>query len=215
MKTVHGWFLPENDTHFSAYLEGRVQQGKMPEYQEEHRERAISYCTELRTAVDVGAHVGLWSRPLSTRFGQVFSFEPMPEFRTLLALNSPKSNILSYALGDLESTVRMELPVDNSGMAHIIPDSEESGAIELRTLDSFDLQDVDFVKIDCEGYEYPILLGSIGTLLKFKPVVVVEQKPHVYFSKLWGQYDAIDFLRNRCSYRVADRVIDDWILVPI
>lgn len=47
----------------------------------------------------------------------------------------------------------------------------------LETLDSFDLQDVDLIKIDCEGGELFVLQGAFETLKRCKPVVVVEQKP--------------------------------------
>ena len=33
---------------------------------------------------------------------------------------------------------------------------------------------VDFIKIDVEGYEYPVLEGALNTLTKFRPVVMFE-----------------------------------------
>ena len=46
-----------------------------------------------------------------------------------------------------------------------------------RTLDSFALPQIDFLKIDCEGYEYFILKGAEQTVRRDRPCIVVEQKP--------------------------------------
>ena len=48
--------------------------------------------------------------------------------------------------------------------------------IEIRTLDSFDLTDVDFIKIDVEGFELPVVQGAEETICRCKPHMVVEQK---------------------------------------
>lgn len=53
--------------------------------------------------------------------------------------------------------------------------------VEIRTLDSYNLKDVDIIKIDVEGFEYDVLLGSIKTIEKWRPVVQVEMvygQPH-------------------------------------
>lgn len=214
MKNVLGWYLPEFDTHFEPHLRKAKATGQPCEYQYEHRQRALNFCQRWRCAIDVGAHIGLWSRPLSARFTRLIAFEPMAEFRDFLRLNVPSAEIYGEALGDLESTVQMALPPDNSGMAHIVANSEESGNTPLRTLDSFGFDEVDFVKIDCEGYEYPIVIGARETIERCKPVIVIEQKPHQYFSDQWHQYSAIDYLTQSCGYKIGDRVIDDWIMVP-
>lgn len=214
MKTVLGWYLPDSDTHFEPYLRKAEASGRPCEYQFEHRQRALSFCKNWRCAIDVGAHIGLWGRPLSERFQKLVAFEPMVEFRELLRLNVPSAEIYAVALGDLESTVQMALPPDNTGMAHIVPDSEESGNIRLTTLDAFEFNDVDLIKIDCEGYEYPIIIGAKDTIQQCKPVIVIEQKPHQYFSNHWHQYSARDYLVQSCGYKVGDRVIDDWVMIP-
>ena len=50
------------------------------------------------------------------------------------------------------------------------------GAIECKTLDSFDLKEVDYVKIDVDGFEVPLLKGAAWTLQRNNPVVNIEMK---------------------------------------
>ena len=53
--------------------------------------------------------------------------------------------------------------------------------VKIKTLDSYDFQDVDIIKIDVEGYEYDVLLGCEETIKQWKPVVQVEMvysQPH-------------------------------------
>lgn len=202
MKEAFGWFLPDEDTHFEQYFKD----AKSSEYQFEQRERALSYCKDFRVAIDIGAHVGLWSKPLAKKFRAVQAFEPHKPYAELLALNAPDVAIHDVALGESRRTVALETPEDNSGAAHV----SGVGGIDMLPLDFFKFAEVDLIKIDCEGYELPIVLGAIGTLRNNDPVIVIEQKAHKHF-KQWGRYDAVSLLQD-FGYRVVDRVIDDWIL---
>jgi hypothetical protein len=47
----------------------------------------------------------------------------------------------------------------------------------MKRLDDFEIQAIDLIKIDCEGYEYFVLQGAERTVRTQKPCVVVEQKP--------------------------------------
>lgn len=48
--------------------------------------------------------------------------------------------------------------------------------VEMRTLDSFQFADVDFIKVDCEGFEENVLVGACDTILRCHPTIIVEQK---------------------------------------
>ena len=70
--------------------------------------------------------------------------------------------------------------------------------------------DVDFIKIDVEGFENQVILGAKETLIRNKPIIIVEQKG---FSNKFNetQFEAIDTLKSYGA-KVIDRVVKDYIL---
>jgi len=80
----------------------------------------------------------------------------------------------------------------------------------IKKLDDYELTDVDFIKIDVEGYENQVVLGAKETLLRNKPIIIVEQKG---FSNRFNesQFEAIDTLKSYGA-KVIDQVVKDFIL---
>jgi hypothetical protein len=99
---------------------------------------------------------------------------------------------------------------ENSGKTHVTPRTEGRGLIQMKPLDSFQIDQVDFIKIDVEGYEDQVVRGAKCTLLKHKPVVLIEQKPSERYK--WDQYSALYYLEHVLGYQIVERIVDDWIL---
>lgn len=126
---------------------------------------------------------------MARRFEFVYGFEPVAEFRECAHANlANERNVSVYpiALGESSGRVVMKIPelaggIDSGG-THVAAraDDAEPGAeiIPMRTLDDFNFETVDFLKIDCEGYEHHVLEGARATLEACRPCVIVEQKPH-------------------------------------
>ena len=205
MKEVQGWWLRDNDGHMSGYF----QSTGVPEYQPVHRQTAVRYCKKFRIALDIGAHVGLWSKELTNKFQIVHSFEPCKEFVELLTKNAPKATVHEIALGKGQGAVALEIPPDNTGMAKVA--RGVAGSIQMLPLDHYHFDNVDFIKIDVEGYELDVIKGGIETLRKNDPVIIVEQKGK-YAIPEEGPHAAVRFLMRELKYKVVDRVVDDWIL---
>lgn len=206
-----GWWFPDGETHFQKMLDKSVSKGGPRRYQWQVRDRSFNYCTQRRVALDIGANVGLWSRDLVEQFGTVIAFEPVEIFRECLIKNVPSARlkIEPVALGNEETMVNMIITQDNMGHTHVDPNSFGQGSVPVRRLDNLDLQTIDYIKIDCEGFEYQIIQGAEQTIRRCRPVVVVEQKPHGTYND--NQYAAVDLLQT-FGMRRLDGVKDDWIM---
>ena len=49
--------------------------------------------------------------------------------------------------------------------------------VEARTLDSFEFASVGLIKLDIQGAEYSALIGARETILRHRPVLLIEEKP--------------------------------------
>jgi FkbM family methyltransferase len=178
------WF-PDGEKHFPDWMNsaGEIVDGKGT-YQIKKLRAALQHCKQFRVAVDVGGHVGLWAMQLVKSFDFVHVFEPVAIFRNCLHENMADVRFDCYkcygfALGEAPGRVSMTVPTLDGGLDTGGTHVGGGGDIEMRTLDEFGLQDVDFLKIDCEGYEHHVINGARETLLRCKPCVIVEQKQHI------------------------------------
>lgn len=200
------------ENHFPRMLEKSISKGGPAEYQYQVRDRSLRYVKQRRTALDIGANVGLWSRSLVKNFERVVAFEPVELFRECLIKNVSAGNleIKTQALGDQDMMATMVLTEGNTGHTHIDP-NKKGGNTEVIRLDNLALDNVDYIKIDCEGYEYRVLSGAEQTIKRNRPVIVVEQKPHDMYSQDYSQHAAIELLQSWGMVRL-DQVKDDWIM---
>jgi FkbM family methyltransferase len=129
-------------------------------------------------AVDIGAHLGYYTRLLSALVGphgKVLAFEPHPENYALLMSNLPRDRyqnveLLNCAVGDINGEAMLYLSEGHSNHS-LIPGYADRGSsipVECVTLDSVlderGLRHVDFVKSDTEGGEPKVLAGMDHTL---------------------------------------------------
>ena len=213
MREHYGWQFPDFETHLPRMLKKSVDKGLPAEYQIAVRQRSIELCTQRDVALDIGANVGLWSRDLVKSFGRVIAFEPVALFRECLEQNVTGANfeVRPIALGDQDTMGTMIITEDNSGHSHLDPNTMGAGDVQVVRLDNLNLHDINYIKIDCEGYEYRILQGAEQTIRRCRPVVVIEQKPHDAYSKQYGQFAAIGLLKEWGMIKL-DQVRDDWIM---
>lgn len=205
-----GIWLPEGEKHFPEWMSrnGELVNGKGT-YQIKKWRACLPWIKQWRTAVDVGAHVGLWSMQMVGRFDQVHAFEPVEAFRRCFIRNVPHEwTLYAMSLGAAQGSVSMAIDAADSGGTHVAG----SGDIEMCPLDSVGLHEVDFIKIDCEGYELEVLKGAEMTLRENRPCVIVEQKPH----KLGPNFGikgtpAVDFLAAMGA-QVREVISGDYIL---
>lgn len=178
MFLADGWWFPDGEAHLPEWManpNNRVILNGRAAYQGKKQAAALHLCKSFRTAVDVGGHVGLWSYNLGHRFGMVHAFEPIAAHRECFAKNVDLPNVQMYprALGEKNAMIAMHTMPTSSGDSIVSGD----GDIPMDRLDDYEFEDVDFIKLDCEGYELFALRGGEETLKRWKPVICVEQKP--------------------------------------
>jgi len=145
--------------------------------QQAQRDASLKYVKQWRVCLDIGANVGEWARPLAKRFDKVICFEPNPNFRECFNRNITESNVTLYPYGLSTHAHTAEQGTNHTHLNYVVGDTKpREGDIECRSLDSFDLTDVDYIKIDVDGFEIPVLQGAQETLKRNNPVINIEMK---------------------------------------
>lgn len=196
------WVFPDGETHLPSKMakKGIRVEGRLT-YQYPLYTEGLRRCRNRRVAVDVGAHVGLFSYWMIRDFAQLVAVEPVEAHRACWTQNVPArpGDVLHpCALGARPGTVALscDTPASSGGTFISGP-----GDIPLCTLDSFALPVVDLLKIDCEGYECEVVEGAQETLARCHPVCIVEQRPRQVARMRHGAVDAIRVL-TRAGGRV-------------
>ena len=178
MQKFDKWMFPDGEEHLPQWMrqtDKRVD-GRLA-YQYTKYEMALSHVKKRDVAIDIGSHVGLWAWYMARDFKHLACFEPMDEHRMCWRENMKDRNnaeLYDYALGDEEKLVNVATRTKgSSGDTGIV---SGDGKIQMIKLDKLNFPVVDFIKIDCEGYELNVLNGAIETLQRCKPCVIVEQK---------------------------------------
>lgn len=132
-------------------------------------------CKKGHTIVDVGANIGnhtvFFAKFLD--YQRIFAFEPHPVNNEILRMNTckiPNIDVFDVALGDTFGLVTLLDNTENMGNIYTISGED----ILLKPLDYYDIQSVDLLKIDVEGFEMNVLRGGIDTIRKCRPRIFVE-----------------------------------------
>jgi FkbM family methyltransferase len=188
---VQGIHLPDGETHLKEHMAGsRVLVDGKGTYQYRKLSAGLQLLTRKRLAVDIGAHVGLWSRILVKEFDWVEAFEPVHGDWFVRNVALDKCRLHRVALGETTGRVDFQVPIETTGNTHVAIAGPHPGTrgvahpervttvlgVPMFTLDSLGLKDVDFVKIDVEGVERAVVAGAEATIKTSRPIVILEQK---------------------------------------
>ena len=188
---------------------------------------------EIRSILDIGANKGQWAEmAIETLDCNVISIEPQKSsFSELSRLSSRYKNQLrmfNLALGDKNQKIFLNIHDHSSELSYIdsrlisMPllknKSHKNEQIKMTTLDTLyqknltSFQDLDFIKIDTEGYEYSVLKGGAKFISEVQPKFIqIEMNWHQLFlessllsiSKLIPNYSAYKILPSgKCFYKV-------------
>lgn len=178
------------------------------------------------TVLDIGANIGCTSILFGSRVRRVISFEPSPSTFRLLEANVQAAELANVALHNVgmgKSAGRFELTFssDNRSGGFVsngvrTSPGHQVESIEIVQGDAFlraaGIDQVDFIKIDVEGFERNVIEGLGATLAASRPVVTLELNHWCLnvFQRM-SVPDFLDFLRGvfPCLYAVDGNDIRD------
>lgn len=134
--------------------------------------------------IDVGTHVGTWTVQLAPLSLETYAFEPQQQTYFGLCgnlyLNDVK-NVKPYclALGSQAGEATLKIISEDGGGSSLadLPTNANPLRTErvlVQTLDSFELSDVGFIKLDVEGSELEVLKGAVKTITTWEPKIIFE-----------------------------------------
>jgi FkbM family methyltransferase len=226
MIQVNGVWIPETERHMIPFLTdpNEVVDGRGT-YQRKKWTAALATVEErkgqFRVAIDVGAHVGLWACHLAKRFATVHCFEPHPLHVACLERNAreygveDRLDIHAVALGDKRAMATLSSNIESSGDTWIDPTPQarrgrEDVEVPVMVLDAYGLNDVDLIKMDCEGFELAVLRGAMDTIHRCHPVIVVEQK-HTFAERYGYQRTEACTVLQTLGARLVREISGDYI----
>ena len=137
-------------------------------------------------ALDVGANIGSYTRLLAGLADEVIAIEPVPETFGHLRFNMHSLGVrnvrlLNAAASDRDGQVVIEIPRYRRGPEAIADARVVQSPTNLRhfmvaamRIDSLTLNRLDFIKIDVEGHEIPVVRGALETIERFRPAMIIE-----------------------------------------
>ena len=165
-----------------------------------------AFCRKDAVALDIGANEGFFAHHLLPLAKSVIAFEPLPQMLARLKGNyAEKMEIHGVIISDKEGQGELKYPAGGYMSATIAESNSaalESGRVietvvaPMKTLDSFKLTNVGFVKIDVEGHEEAVLHGGLETLKREKPNLMIEiEERHAP-----GSFDRVSTLLGSIGY---------------
>jgi len=151
------------------------------------------------TFIDAGANIGYLSAiamGLVGKTGHLHSFEPVPEYfrrlKNLAAANKEYKVVINQcALGDKQGIARIDVVgLANIGMSTMVSGLVRKEMVKERIrvpvyrLDQYikekNINNISLIKIDVEGFEFPVLKGLSSYFRNHRPPIICEIHPEAY-----------------------------------
>jgi len=162
-----------------------------------HWNMILKHTSSRRLALDFGGHVGGTAIKFAQEFDNVVSFEPVPALYECLEHNTKDiDNIQIHNTGISNRSGSANIWVNPSNPGSNVIENHQTEAliksrwydpnregfnlsqqvlIDVNTIDSYSFDNVDFIKMDTEGYIMEPLYGMKETLERCKPLIMIER----------------------------------------
>lgn len=140
--------------------------------------------------LDIGSNIGLFSKAIvkNLNYKSIHMFEPSYEYSNYSKkyLHDNKNIFINnYGLGSENNKLCLyKSKNENIGWNTFLTDdpNQKQGFIDnmekefciVKKLDDYNIDNIDFIKIDVEGFEDQVILGGLNSIKKYKPYILVE-----------------------------------------
>lgn len=175
--------------------------------------------------VDISANIGqhsLFAASIVGDSGRIISFEPIKNIydqlvRSVKANGSQYVDAYNFACGNTQSHDFISINKKNIGASSLVLNTEdrEKEEVSIIPADSIlsNYHKIDFIKIDTEGFELPVLEGLSETIGKFRPKIMLEFSPELYEKNgLSGSGEKIIKIIQDHRYKIIDLEDNDKIV---
>lgn len=200
---------------FAIFLQGYFEPSTIRSYKK--------YIAPGDVVLDIGANIGSHTLPLAHLVGDtgsVIAFEPTDyafgKLMENLRLNSRLANRVIPVQAMLLGTAQAEAPesIPSSWSLDIVTGDKVheihggtfqslNGASLLRLDDWFEINQInrlDFVKLDVDGYEIDVIEGGLQTLSRYSPDIMMELAPYV-FEERGKSFKQLISMLNKLNFR--------------
>jgi len=172
---------------------------------------ATKFKKKLSLAIDIGANIGNYSNVYCDFFDKVIGVEPNKECNIYLDNIKNKKNYTYYNLGlcdkeCIKSYYKLNHRTNTDGcntfsidyLKNVTKNNQEYTYdlidIECTALDSLNIHDVDFIKIDVEGLCNLVVNGAMLTIKNYKPVIQAE-KDYTRNQSVLKVMESLDYIK--------------------
>lgn len=188
----------------------------------------LQYCKEnhnkQKIIIDIGANIGNHTLYFSEflKYEKIIAFEIESENFKMLEKNLEGKNCDLYLMGIGEKEEEITLwncnPHNHGGYSiHYYKDSQYESIkikdnVKIKTLDSYNFDNISMIKIDVESNELQALIGAVKTINKCKPIIFIENLGHGFNHIPINQFDiffeSIDYIKK--EENIKKSYLDLW-----
>ena len=187
---------------------------------EYERQNLYKLAEKSKIVIDVGTNNG-WvllniANIISKNGGFIYGFEPFPDtynrcIENIRSSGITNAQVFNKGCGETESSFKMKVVADtNSGQNRIVDENieQQTNTVEVfvTTLDTqlSNIEKIDLIKIDVEGFELHVLKGAEDLLTKYRPIIFIEINDPLLKANKTTPWEVLNLLKTKYNYKLTN-----------